>query len=141
MAFRNKPDIALLVLRAMVGTVGVFHGSQKLFGLFGGDGVQAFAEHLRGLNIPLPLISAICAGAAEAGCGLLVGIGLATRVAVLPFAFVMMVAIWTHRDGGFDAGKGGFEYPLTILAILVAIFLSGPGRFSADHVFRSKGGE
>lgn len=137
---KNRPDLAVLILRAIVGLIGLYHGCQKLFGIFDGSGPRAFAQHLEGLNVPLPLVSAYLAGLAEAGCGLLVGIGLFTRVAVFPYAFTMAVAIWSHWDNGFGSQDGGFEYPLTILCILAAIFFSGPGRFSVDHIFRSKGG-
>ncbi len=55
----HQPDLGLLLVRLMVGVVGMFHGSQKLFGLFGGRGVQGFADSLETLGIPLPLASAV----------------------------------------------------------------------------------
>ncbi len=138
---KNYPDAALLILRVMVGMIGVFHGSQKLFGAFGGPGPRGFASHLETLGVPLPLVNAYLAGLAECAGGLLVGIGLFTRPAAIPFAFTMAVAIWSEWNGGFDAGGGGgFEYPLTVLAILGAVFLAGPGRYSGDHIFRSRAG-
>jgi putative oxidoreductase len=140
MKFRNNPDLAVLILRAAVGAVGVFHGCQKLFWMFGGSGPRSFGDHLASLGIPLPVVAAYLAGLSELLGGLLVGIGLFTRPAAVPFAFTMAVAIWSH-GWKFDAGKGGFEYPMTLLAALVAIFLLGPGRFSVDHIFRSKGTE
>ena len=50
-------DFGLLLVRLMVGVVGVFHGGQKLFGLFGGSGIEGFAKFLESLNVPLPLVS------------------------------------------------------------------------------------
>lgn len=141
MKFRNRPDLAVLVLRAMAGAVGVFHGSQKLFGAFGGQGPRAFGDYLASINVPLPLVSAYLAGLSEALGGLLVGIGLFTRPAALPFAFTMGVAIATSAKNGFSVSESGFEYPLFVLTALGAIVLLGPGRFSVDHIFRSKGTE
>jgi putative oxidoreductase len=137
---KNYPDAALLTLRVMVGMIGVFHGSQKLFGAFGGGGPRVFASHLESLGVPLPLVNAYLAGLAECAGGLLVGIGLFTRPAAIPFAFTMAVAIWSDWNGGFDVSDGdGFEYALTVLALLVGVFLAGAGRYSGDHIFRSQG--
>lgn len=78
------------------------------------------------------MVSAVMAGGAECFGGLLVGIGLLTRFAAIPFLVAMVVAIAKVHPGAFSLQNNGMEYALTIAAILLAIALAGPGRFSVD---------
>jgi putative oxidoreductase len=122
-------DLGLLLIRLMVGVVGVFHGGQKLFGLFGGGGITEFAGFLESINVPLPTVSAYAAGAGEFFGGALVGLGLFSRLAALPFAFTMLVAVVKVHSGAFS-GQNGMEYPLTLAVVLIGLALTGPGRFA-----------
>lgn len=130
----HHPDCGLLVLRVMIALVGVFHGSQKLFGAFDGPGLSGFAGYLQTLNVPAPQANALMAASAEFFGGLFVGLGLLTRIAALPFFFTMLVAGFTAHAGKFSSQAGGMEYPLTLAAILLALMLSGAGRWSLDRV-------
>jgi putative oxidoreductase len=125
------PDLGLLILRLWLGTLGVFHGAQKLFGAFGGHGMAGFTEFLRSLGVPAPSVSAYCAAGAEFFGGILIAMGLFTRLASMPFAINMVVAIAMVHNKGF-ALPDGFEFAATVLAGLLALILAGPGRFSAD---------
>ena len=62
-------DVGLLMIRLMLGVVFVFHGSQKLFGLFGGPGIEGFAGFLGQLGAPVPTVSALLAGGVRAAAG------------------------------------------------------------------------
>jgi putative oxidoreductase len=84
------------------------------------------------LNVPAPSVSAYLAAGAELIGGILVGLGLFSRLAAIPFAFNMVVAIATVHSKAFSAADKGLEFPATVLAALIAVMLVGPGRFSAD---------
>lgn len=127
----HQPDVAWLLVRVIVGIVGIFHGAQKLFGWFGGHGIAGFAGALEQMGIPMPMVSAYLAGGAEFFGGLLVAVGLLTRLAALPFAYVMFVAVTQVHNKSFGL-PDGMEYALTLLVVLVAIALAGPGRWSVD---------
>lgn len=130
----QNPDIGLLLIRLMVGVVGVYHGGQKLFGLFGGGGIRGTAGAMEQMGLPLPMVSAILAGAAEFFCGILIAVGLRARLAALPFAFTMLVAVVVvHRDA-FGAEHNGMEYPLTLAVVLIALAMIGPGRLTLPNL-------
>ncbi len=130
-------DWALLTLRSVVAAVFVFHGAQKLFGAFGGYGLEATAGWMGGLGIPFPLVSATLAGATEFFGGLALAAGILARLVALPMIFTMGVAMVTAHSG-FDAAQGGMEYPLTLAAALVSIAIQGPGRLTVSRVVRQK---
>ena len=137
---RNSPaaDLGLLLVRLMVGAVGFYHGAQKLFGIFGGDGIKKFAESLTAMDIPQPVAAAYAAASAEFFGGILVGVGLLTRLAALPFAFTMFVAAFMVHGAAFGAQHGGMEYPLTLGVVLTSLVLMGPGRLSIDAMYRAQ---
>jgi putative oxidoreductase len=127
-------DAALLLLRVMVGVVFVFHGAQKLFGSFGGYGLDGTAWYFgEKLGLPLPYASAVLAGGAEFFGGALLIVGLLFRPAAAIVAFTMLVATLVHLPYGFEARAGGAEYTLTLLTALVALALLGPGRWTAGR--------
>ena len=119
-------DLALLVLRVVLGIVMIYHGWPKLTDL--GGTIEGFT----GMGIPAPAVAAIFATVAEVVGGLLILVGAFTDIAGLMFVIDMLGAItFVHAKNGFSAGKGGFEFPLVLLAMALAIALAGPGRYSA----------
>ncbi|MCZ6836581.1 MAG: DoxX family protein [Planctomycetota bacterium] len=131
-------DTALLLIRIMLGVVFVFHGSQKLFGAFGGPGIEGFSGFLESLEVPMPLFSAWLASLAEFVGGLSLLLGLGVRLLAIPLVFTMGVAIFKTSGDAFDLQKGGMEYPLTLAVITLALALAGAGRFSLDQVVLKK---
>lgn len=127
-------DCGLLLIRLMLGVVFMFHGSQKLFGAFDGSGLSGFAGFLEGQGIPFPHLSAVLAACAEFIGGLLVLIGFAVRVAVVPMVVTMLVAVIVVHGDAFSAQNNGMEYPLTLAVMLAGLGLIGPGRLSASAV-------
>ena len=122
-------DAGVLIIRVAVSMVFVFHGSQKLFGLFDGPGLKGFATALDGMGVPVPILSAILAASAEFFGGLAVLTGIGLRLATLPMIFTMIVAIVKAHPGAYSLQKGGMEYALTLGLVLLGLALAGPGRF------------
>jgi putative oxidoreductase len=131
-------SIGLLFIRAVVGVVFVYHGAQKLFGLFGGKGIAGFTENLKAMNFPMPEINAWLAGGAEFFGGILLILGLFTRLASVPLLITMLVAVFVVHRNAFGLPNNGMEYALTLGCVLVGIGLLGPGRFSLDATFGRK---
>lgn len=131
----DLPNLGRLVLRLWLGVEGFYHGGQKLFGLFDGPGINGFAGWLGSMHVPAPQVSAVLAGLAEFGGGLLVAAGLFTRPAALVFAVNLGVAIALVHTGAFDNANKGLEFPMTLAVALLAIALVGPGSISIDSVF------
>lgn len=133
MKFLHNPDLGLLIMRLGVGAVGVFHGSQKLFGAFGGPGMKAFTGFLESMNVPAPQVSAYLAAVGEFGGGLLVALGLLPRVGAFLFAMTMLVAFAKAHHLSFmpdkPGGTGG-DYAFFIMMICLGIIFTGAGRYS-----------
>jgi putative oxidoreductase len=104
-------DVGLLTLRVGVGGVLFAHGAQKLFGWFGGHGLNATAGAFDQMGFRPGRMSALAAGAAEVGGGTLVALGLATPAAGSAAAGTMIAAASVHAPNGFFAASGGYEYP------------------------------
>ncbi|GAA2152837.1 DoxX family membrane protein [Kitasatospora kazusensis] len=129
----NRKDLGLFALRAAVGGVLVAHGTQKLFGWFGGGGLAGTATAMEHMGFVPGRRSALAAGLGEAGGGALLVVGLATPAAGAIVAGTMAGAISVHAPGGFFATAGGYEYPAFLGACGLALGLSGAGRYSVDH--------
>ncbi len=126
-------QLGLTVLRLVVGLVFVVHGWRKVM-----VGLDQVSESFAGHGIPLPVVSAVLATLAEFVGGVLLVAGFKTRLAAIPPAIVMVVAMVTvHLRHGFFLPKG-FEYTLVLLAALVTLLLSGPGLFSVDGLLRKR---
>jgi putative oxidoreductase len=124
----------ILVLRIVVGMTMAGHGVQKLLGWFDGPGPKGTEQMFRKLGFPAAAGMAILAALAETG-GLLFAVGLLTPFAALGLAIVMLNAIGSvHWKNGFWNSGGGYEFPLVVLAAVVAVAATGPGRFSADRL-------
>ncbi|MEZ5415154.1 MAG: DoxX family protein [Opitutaceae bacterium] len=128
----NAQNWALLAPRLVVGVVMAAHGAQKLFGWFGGYGLEGtggfFANQL---GLTPGVFWAAVAGGGEFFGGLLLILGLATRFAALTVAITMAVAIITVHNGAFFA-PAGMEFPLTLLATSLAFLMGGGGALSID---------
>jgi putative oxidoreductase len=124
----------LTVLRVIVGALFVGHGTQKLFGWFGGHGLEGTGQFMETLGLKPGRRQALASGAAEAGGGALLALGLLTPVAVAALIGVLSTAIKTvHLEHGPWATDNGYEYPLALIAALVAIADVGPGDISLDR--------
>jgi putative oxidoreductase len=123
----------LLFLRAVVGLVFSAHGAQKLFGWWGGPGLQGTKGWLGSIGFRMPGPMALLVALSEAS-GLLFAAGFLTPVAALLMAASMVVAIGSvhWRQGFWNTGRG-YEFNLVLLAVPVAIAATGPGRYSVDH--------
>jgi putative oxidoreductase len=128
---RMGTNLGRLVLRVTVGSIFIEHGTQKLFGWFGGHGPSGTGQFFESLGLRPGRRNAIVAGIAEAGGGALLVLGLATPAAAAAVGSVMVTALRTAiwRDE-IKVGTGGYE--VLLLANAVAIADSGPGPLSLD---------
>src|SRR5688572_11244453 len=116
-------DVSLLVLRVIAGVIFAAHGAQKMFGVFGGPGLAGIVEMMG----PIGYLVAI--GEFFGGLGLIVG--FLTRFSAASLIVIMIGAIaMVHGKNGFFLDKGGFEYNLALIGLLVPIVLAGPGRYA-----------
>jgi putative oxidoreductase len=122
-----------LVLRVVIGIIFVAHGAQKLFGWFGGYGLEGTGQFFGSMGLNPGTLMALLAGAAEFFGGLALVFGLLVRPAAAALAFAMLVAIFAvHAGNGFFADKGGYEYALALFAASLSLVFSGGGRHAAD---------
>jgi len=125
-----------LVLRVPVGIILIAHGAQKLFGWFGGYGLDGTGQFMASLGLEPGYLMALLAGSAEFFGGLALVLGVLTRPAALISAFTMAVAMFTaHIGNGLFMANNGYEYALTLLAVTVALTIQGAGYFSVDGLF------
>lgn len=126
-------SLGLLALRVPVGIIFMAHGAQKLFGWFGGYGLEGTGGFFASLGIEPGFLMALLAGSAEFFGGLALIAGLLVRPAAAALAFTMLVAIFAvHFEGGLFLANNGYEFALALLAASVALLFSGGGRHSVD---------
>ena len=127
----------LLILRVVVGLILAGHGAQKLFGWWGGQGMDGWTQTVAKLRIRPALPWAWVAALAEFGGGILLAIGFLSPLGNLAIAGSMLVAIATvHLSRGFWVTKGGYEFNLALIAAVAALALTGPGAYSLDAALR-----
>lgn len=131
-----RRDLGLLVLRVGTGAVLAAHGTQKLFGWFGGGGLEGTSHAMEAMGFSPGRPNAVAAGLGEAGGGLLLALGLATPAAGAAAAGAMVGAVSVHAPAGFFAQSGGYEYPAFLGFTAAAIGVTGAGRYSLDHATR-----
>src|SRR5687767_7184552 len=124
-------------LRLCVGAVFLAHGVQKLFGLWGGQGIEGTTALLASWALPQPHYLAIAVGIAELGGGALLIVGGLTRWVALMLAIEVAVAIWkvNYLNGLVltSAAGPGVEYRLVLIGALLCLSLTGPGVLSVDE--------
>ncbi|MCW3035183.1 MAG: DoxX [Actinobacteria bacterium] len=131
-------DVLKLFARLVLGAYMVVHGSQKLFGAFGGPGLDAAGAGFEAMGLKPGKHMATVAAATELGGGVLTATGLADPLGPMMIMGSMTVAAVAHRSKGPMAAKGGFELPLTNLALAALAAADGPGRFAINRPLPKK---
>jgi putative oxidoreductase len=127
--------IGRLLLRLTVGSLFFGHGTQKLFGWFGGHGLDATANMFDSIGMRPGQRNAVAAGLAEAGGGAGIALGLATPLSAATLTSVMLTAInRVHLKNGPWVTNGGYEYNIVLIAAVLALVEVGPGELSLDHL-------
>lgn len=122
-----------LVLRLPLGIIFAAHGAQKLFGWFGGYGLEGTGQFMASIGLQPGLLMAALAGSAEFFGGLALISGLLVRPAAVVLAVTMVVAIFSvHAANGLFMSNNGYEFALALLAGTVSLVLSGSGRLGLD---------
>ena len=127
-------DIALLLLRLVVGFAMFYHGSTKLFGWFGGAGLSGATQIFRMLGYRPPRAMAIVASTLETVGGVLLLLGLLSPTAVVLLTAILVNVIAVRIGNGYDQRNRGVEYELALLVVVAAIAFAGPGAYSLDAV-------
>lgn len=126
-------EIGLLLLRLAVGLTLAAHGTQKLFGWFGGPGLDGAGKGMETLGFLPGRRHAFMAGLTELGGGLLLALGLMTPVAAsVVFAVMLVAGVSAHGTRGFFLANGGYEYTLVLGVSGLSIAFTGPGSLSLD---------
>lgn len=128
-------DLALLIIRLVSGGLLAGHGAQKLFGSFGGYGLQGTAGWLESTGLKPGMAWAVMAGSGEFKGGLLTALGLGGPLgSILTLSAMAMAAAKGHWGKPIWAASGGAELPLINSATAVALAISGPGKYSLDNL-------
>lgn len=131
--FQGWSTYAAIPLRIAIGVIFVVHGAQKLFGWFGGGGLESTANFLasHGL-VPGPVWAAVAGGIELVG-GLALLLGFLTRWTAMALTIRTVVAlVLVNAPAGFSATQGGIEIPLALLGGLVALVCTGAQRYALD---------
>ena len=130
----TRAGYGLTVLRIFVGIIFAAHGSQKLFGWFGGGGLAGTAQWMESIGLPPGTLMALLSGGTEFFAGLALIIGLLARPAALGLTIVSLVAIFSvHISNGLFLANNGYEFALALLGGTVAVLFEGAGKLSADR--------
>lgn len=122
-----------LLLRLPAALIFTAHGAQKLFGAFGGYGLEGTAGWMESIGLTPGYLLALMAGSAEFFGGLALLLGLLVRPAALVLAFTMAVALFSvHAANGLFMANNGYEFALAMLAMSAALTATGGGKWSLD---------
>jgi putative oxidoreductase len=129
-------EIGRFAARAVIGGLFIGHGTQKLFGWFGGPGIEGTEQMMDALDMRPTHANALAAGISETAGGALVVLGAATPAAAASLIGTMVTAIYkVHKPNGPWVAKGGWEYNAVLIASLTALIDAGPGDVSVDAQF------
>lgn len=133
--FTTRAGYGLSVVRILVGVISMAHGAQKLFGLFGGYGLEGTGQWMESIGLAPGYLMALLSGSAELFGGLALVVGLLARPAALALSVTLVVAIFSvHIGNGLFMSNNGYEFALALLAGTVAVLIEGAGRLSLDRV-------
>lgn len=135
---RGTQDLGLMLLRVGFGALLIVHGLQKAFGLWGGQGLHAFAQSLADLGYQHAGILTYVGAGAQIGAGVLLVLGLftplAAAAAVAYLINALLAAVVAQPDGGYFPFflPDGHEYLVVLIVLAAALTLTGPGRYGFD---------
>ncbi|MCL1089791.1 DoxX family protein [Shewanella profunda] len=136
---KSAPSFAPLSLRIPIGIILIAHGAQKLFGWFGGYGLEGTGQWMASIGLTPGYLMALMAGSSEFFGGLFLLLGLLTRPTALVLSFTMIVAIFSvHIGNGLFLANNGYEFGLALLAATVSLAVSGAGKLAVDNVFANR---
>ncbi|SEL39710.1 putative oxidoreductase [Colwellia chukchiensis] len=135
----SNAGFGALALRIPVAIIFIAHGAQKLFGAFGGYGLEGTGQWMESIGLAPGFLMALMAGSAEFFGGLLLLAGLLTRPAAIALVGTMVVAIFAvHFENGLFMSNNGYEFGLALLAASVSLAFSGAGKLAIDNVINAK---
>lgn len=128
-------NVAILIARLIIGLGVAAHGSQKLFGWFGGGGISGTASYMESLGYRPGALYALASGLGELGGGLLVAAGVLNGIGPALVILVMLVAILTvHLPNGYFNSNKGWELPAANIAAALTFDYAGFGKYSLDRL-------
>ena len=131
----NLIDLALFILRVVVGAVFVVHGAQKLFGMFGGIGLEGTTKIIEGVGLPIPNIFAAVWGFIEFAGGFFLIFGIVARWAASMVLATVIVHLWKiNLAYCFSIQNGVIEHSLRLIGACVPLILLGAGSWSVWDV-------
>ena len=136
---QSDAGVSALVLRVPIGIILAAHGAQKLFGWFGGYGLDGTGQWMANIGLEPGYLMALLAGSAEFFGGLALVFGLLTRPAAALSAFTMLVAIFSvHIGHGLFMSNNGYEFALALFAATLALTFQGAGKYALDSILADK---
>ncbi len=135
----TEDGLDTLPVRVGAGVIFAAHGAQKLFGWFGGYGLEGTGGWMESIGLAPGVLMAAMAGSAEFFGGLLLIAGLLVRPAAVVLAVTMLVAIVTvHLQNGLFMANNGYEFGLALLVISISLVIRGAGGLSADRIIQTR---
>ena len=134
--YASLSGLSEALLRVTAGAFLIPHGAQKLFGAFGGYGVEATGQFFQTqLGFANGYLAALGVGSVEVFGGLLLALGLFTRLAAVSIAVMLAVAaVSVHIGNGFFWTDGGWEYPVFWAFAVASFVIRGGGKYSLDRL-------
>ncbi len=131
----SNAGYGITLLRVVTGLTFAAHGAQKLFGWFGGYGLEGVGQWMESIGITPGYLMAALAGSAEFFGGLALVVGLLVRPAALSLLVSMLVAMFTvHWVNGFFITNNGYEYAMILGLISAVLMIEGAGKLSLDRL-------
>ena len=135
----SKAGVDTLPLRVGAGVVFAAHGAQKLFGWFGGYGLEGTGAWMDSIGLSPGYLMALMAGGAEFVGGLMLILGALVRPSAAVLAVTMLVAIFTvHFENGLFISNNGYEFALALFVISAALAIRGAGDYSIDQMISKR---
>ena len=131
----NLLNLSLFTLRIVIGAIFMIYGAQKLFGMFGGIGLEGTAKMVEGMGLVNPDLLAVIWACIEFVGGIFLIFGILARLSAVAIVFTVFVSLWKiNLIYGFFIHSGGVEYNLLIIGACVPLILLGGGSWSVWDV-------